>query len=453
MNENEILDFFTNFYHILDEKIETIEISEDEIRYIIKYKESGKPCFTFNREIDRDKMLCKYKKITISDENNEILKKKYYLLELIFTTAIKLDIRTIKIYDFPINREGLTDYLNGFNKSYQRRIKTQKQNYDSGQNLQIGVFQINIVGRNHFIPRGYMNQFQCKPNLIYNYRISETEFIDNFKTNPIKIENIMYLNHFYSLNMELFLKTIEDDFFHLRNRIIQKKEITWLKTEEKFSIIKYIFAQYIRTPLERNRIEKMTIYLLKDYLSYINKEDKKNRDIYVEIKALYLRLMTEDSIFNFLFPEKKERRELFNFYLSIKWKLINSMHMKFFTSDNPIVLYNNLYKPALPKHIDKSLKIPNSAILGTIRHHGLMEPGIQLYFPLTPNLCLLIYHSQLNQQFLSPIQINEQLLIQCHENILSSKEISKYLKRFLKRNIVERKEFLDLNLDVKIQEF
>ncbi len=128
--------------------------------------------------------------------------------------------------------------------------------------------------------------------------------------------------------------------------------------------------------------------------------------------------------------------------------------MDYFTSDNPIILYNNSYELIVNQDYINSLKTPNSKIFGTRRPHGLMEPGIQLYFPITPKLCILIYNRQSGQRLLNPVEINEQILIQCYQNILSPNNgITNFLKRKLNQKREEREKFVELHLNVQIKEY
>jgi hypothetical protein len=231
--------------------------------------------------------------------------------------------------------------------------------------------------------------------------------------------------------MELILKNIEDDFFVIRNKIISDNNIKRTSNEEKVSIVIYIFAQYIRTPLERNRFVNSARLMLESiYFNRVNQKIKKD-EIRIDFNENYIRKMIEEGMFQFLFPTPKENKilELINFYLKNEWRLILAEHMNFYTSDNPIILYNNCYESIADQDYIDSLKTPNSKIFGTRRPHGLMEPSIQLYFPITPKLCILLYNPQNGQTLLNPVEINEQILIQCHQNILSS---NNKIRNFLK---------------------
>ena len=366
---------------------------------------------------------------------------------------MRFDTATIKLQNFPINSKDMKRYLDDFNKSYQKRVKPQKEKF-SKENLSLlsGVYQITIVRNNHYIPQGYLKEFECKDktNYIYNFKLDEATFDKTSGDTPVKIEKILTFSHFYSLGMELILKNIEDDFYIIRDKIKSINNIT-ISYEEKKSIVRYIFAQYVRTPLERNRFISLAKFMLESiYFNKVN-EDK----VRIEFNKMFIRKIIEDGIFQFLFPTKENQNlKLFNFYLKNEWKLIKAVHMNFFTSDNPIILYNNSYEAIVNQDYIDSLKSPNSKIFGTKRPHGLMESGIQLYFPITPKLCILIYNRQSGQKILNPVEINEQILIQCYQNILSpNNEIINFLKRKLNQKKKERDKFVELHLNVQIKEY
>ena len=256
--------------------------------------------------------------------------------------------------------------------------------------------------------------------------------------------------------MELILKNIEDDFYKIRNKIISENTIKWIGNEEKLSIIRYIFAQYLRTPLERNRFVNQAGAMLKSI--YFNRNNRiiDKDELKIEFDEFYLRLRFEEGIYQFLYPSREVARkvDLIDFYKKNKWKLISAEHMKFYTSDNPIILYNDDYNLSINQNYIDTQKKPNAKIYGIRRPHGLMEPGIQLYFPMTPKLCILIFHPQPSQRLLNPVEINKEILIQCYQNILSSSNrIGNFLKRNLNQNIRKREKFVALHFYVKIEEF
>jgi len=449
---------YIQFSKLLDPNIETISLTESKSITKIYFKESHQLCFSFEYEGNIEKKLWIYRNIQIDGENGPLI-RKLYLLELFFTIPMRFDIQTIKIQNFPIDRNDMRGYLDDYTKSYQRRLIPQRESFTSDdETLLSGVYQITIVRRNHYIPQGYLREFQCedKSSYIYKFKVNETKFDESSGVNPVKIENIAYLPHFYSLNIELMLKDIEDAFYVIRNKIILDNSIEKIGYEEKISIMRYIFAQYIRTPLGRNRLEDLAECIVESY--YLVRFDKRitKDEIKIEFNELYIRLMVEDLMFQFLHPspDKTRQLELFNFYLDNNWKLISSEHMMFYTSDNPIILYNNSFEPIIDRDYIDTLKTANSKIFGTNRTRGLKEPGIQLYFPITPKLCLLIYNSQNEQRLLTPVEINEQILLQCYQNILSSNnEIRGFLKRKLSQNRKERENFVELHHNVKMTEY
>jgi len=454
----ELIQNYINFSKLLDPNIETISLTESKYRINIYFKESKKLCFSFEFECNKEKHIMIYQNIIIKGDNGTF-KRKFYLLELFFTLPMRFDFRTIKLQNFPINRKEMTKYLDDYNKSYQKRVVPQKENFSKNNlHLQTGIYQITIVRKNHYIPQGYLRKFECeeKPGFIYNFKLDKDKFNETSGEKPVKIENILYLPHFYSLCMELILKDIEDTFYPIRNKIITTNTIESLSYKEKISIIRYIFAQYIRTPLERSRFVNIARVMLESIFFNQDNQGIEKDKIKIEFNEIYIRKMIEDEMFQFLFPSSEENQilKLIYFYLENKWRLIFAKQMKFYTSDNPIILYNNSFESLVDQNYIESLKTPNSKIFGTKRPHGLMESGIQLYFPISTDLCILIYDPQTNQRLLNPVEINEQILIQCYQNILSSNnKIRNFLKRKLNQKKKEREKFIELYINGQIEEY
>ena len=451
INREEVKSFH-NYFHFsksLDPNIETVSLKEDKYKTNIYFKAPRKLCYSFEFEINKEKRIWTYRNVKIQEEN-KILLKKLYLLEIFFTVPMRFDIRTIKIQNFPINSKDMMRYLDDYNKSYQKRVKPQKEKFSKDDlSLLSGVYQITVVSNNHYIPQGYLREFKCedKANYVYNFKLDEATLDETSGDIPVKIEKILTSSHFYSLGMELILKNIEDEFYIIRDKIKSSNNIK-LSYKEKISTVRYLFAQYVRTPLERNRFINLAKSMLESV--YLTKDKIK-----IEFNEIYVRKMIEDDMFQFLYPTKDNQNlELLNFYLKNEWKLIKAEHMDFFTSDNPIILYNNSYDSMVNQDYINSLKTPNSRIFGTRRPHGLMEPGIQFYFPITPKLCILIYNRQSGQHLLNPVEINEQILIQCYQNIISSNNrITNFLKRKLDQKKKERAKFVELHLYVQVKEY
>ncbi len=396
MNEtgdNEVVEIFKKYIYVsqlLDPNIEMISLAENKLLNNIYFKDkeqkSRRLCFSFESEINKEKKIFTYRNIKIN-EGEDSLVRKCYLLEIFFTVPMRYDIQTIKIQDFPIDKNTMNEYLADYNKSYQKRVICQKEVFSKDNlSLRSGVYQITIVRKNHFVPHGYLKKFECeeKPGSVYNFTVNEAVLDECSGNEPLKIENLLYQSHFYSLGMELILKTIEDAFYSIRDNIIANNSIRGLSQEEKLAVVRYIFTQYTRTPLERNRFINIAKGMLIS-LYHLKVNQKSNNDkINVKFNEIYIRQLLEDDMFNFLYPtSNKQQLKLFKFYLESKWKLIPAVNMEFYTSDNPVILYNNSYERIIDQGYIRSLRTPNSKILETKRPHGLMEPGIQLYFPIT----------------------------------------------------------------------
>ena len=169
---------YVRFSKSLDPNIETISLTESKHLINIYFRESRKLCFSFEFEGNKEKKIWTYRNVVIEGENIALI-RKFYLLELFFTIPMRFDSHTIKIQYFPINRNDMKGYLVEFNKSYQKRVVPQKEIFSKDDlSLQSGVYQITIVRKNHYIPQGYLREFECqdKTGFIYNFKLNQATF-------------------------------------------------------------------------------------------------------------------------------------------------------------------------------------------------------------------------------------------------------------------------------------
>ena len=88
-------------------------------------------------------------------------------------------------------------------------------------------------------------------------------------------------------------------------------------------------------------------------------------------------------------PKEEDSRKAFaiaeetsKMIFSLEWNLSeNNFKTEFYTSDHPVVIYN-------PTRDEKMIK-----------GYGLQafkSPGLEIFFPLTPKLCLIIYEKEIS---------------------------------------------------------
>jgi len=219
----------------------------------------------------------------------------------------------------------------------------------------------------HYVPKLYLRNFSTKMKSNYIINCFDKSEQKIFLT---KIENIGCEKYFYNTSNDIN-QSIEKQFGNWEStlksaydEIIETEDFKKLSTLKFKSIALFFIIQYCRTKESRERIKDM-VKQVKEKLSknkLSNDLEKQLVDINSEetIKQMHIA-----SILSMI----RNGMKIIPF---MKWILIkNKTSMPFWTSDNPVTLYNPL----------------NFSPFGNL---GLKNRGIQLYFPLSPNLTLLI---------------------------------------------------------------
>ncbi|MCK5043587.1 DUF4238 domain-containing protein [Candidatus Pacearchaeota archaeon] len=235
----------------------------------------------------------------------------------------------------------------------------------------------NKVKRQHIVPATYLRKF-CflgeNKKVVYAFNKQTKQVI------CIQPEKICKLKEFYeSVEEEQILEEVFSSFEKEYNEIFNKiiKGINFLDQKDKEIIAKFTSLQFLRTESNKSSWSEIPNILL---------ETEKN------IAPLFKKQI-EDA----LNPEtirktnKKFILENFELFAEIilerKWILVRNKTKKpYWTSDNPITLYS-----------------PNK--FGGL---GLKSPESELYFPLSPEYCLLICDPEKCKYFPSEIESKEE---------------------------------------------
>ncbi len=217
----------------------------------------------------------------------------------------------------------------------------------------------NKVKRQHIVPTTYLRKFcfiDNGKNVLYalNKQTKEVRC-----TQPEKIGKI---KEFYeTVEENQTLEKVFSDFEKRYNEIFDKiiKGINFLSKEDKEIIAKFTSLQFLRTESTKNSWSEIPKILLE---TEKNIEPNFKKEIEDSLDLAKIRKTNRNFIL--------ENFELFSdIILERKWILvINKTRSPYWTSDNPITLY-----------------APNK--FGGV---GLASPESELYFPLSPNYCLLI---------------------------------------------------------------
>lgn len=128
-------------------------------------------------------------------------------------------------------------------------------------------------------------------------------------------------------------------------------------------------------------------------------------------------------LFNVFKDEKgnlQSPKEIINYIMDLGWNLTrNNLTREFYTSDHPIIIYNPIYE--------------ESRIIG-YGSDSYRTEGVEIYFPLTPRLCLILfdkirsnYRNHTSQRFVIEEEldwINTQIIANSHRIVFLERIIS-----------------------------
>lgn len=227
--------------------------------------------------------------------------------------------------------------------------------------------------RQHYVPQFYLKNFSSRKTVKAKKSFS-THFFDKptERTGMINIKNIAQENYFYGSKndqkLEDELSKIESRCSSIYGRIINNRDITILEFARNRSLMSlFLGVQFIRTKFFREAVSMHTAYIknkLLDEFDYLGEE----------LFSDFEEMLKEESKkkFHLDFLNYSSIADFAKLFLSKKWILLdNSTEIPFFTSDNPIVLFNPFN-------------------LGHFGNLGLLSQGIQIYFPLNNELCLCL---------------------------------------------------------------
>lgn len=217
----------------------------------------------------------------------------------------------------------------------------------------------------HYVSQFYLKWFAHIDGKKALINCFDKQSLKHFYTD---ITNIACEKYFYDAKKEDFqtvetsLAKIESRFNAAVSTLIKLRDAQKLSDEERYAIALFIATQYVRTKEFRETIKDMV-----DQTAVRLSGLKKSPQLEKEIKDA----QTNESIKKMHIDLLDQAPELAEIICQMKWIiLVNKTKTPFWTSDNPIVLHNE---------IDHSPR-------GNL---GLTCQGIEIHIPLTPNLLLI----------------------------------------------------------------
>lgn len=222
----------------------------------------------------------------------------------------------------------------------------------------------NKVKIQHYVPRVYLKNFSKFNNKEYYLWVFDKHTGKIFQTN---IQDIAFEKEFYDKIeedqiTEKALREIEGRYDKAITNLIETKSVQDLTNEHFEDILDFVTVQMLRTKETRIEFEQAAQQFLDKYDKELS--DELRKEVYETLEKDSLRKMHKDMI-----AEKETFKDIIR---KMKWMLvINKTNFPFWTSDSPVVKYNSI------DHFP----------YGNL---GLTSKGIEIHFPITPHLALLI---------------------------------------------------------------
>jgi hypothetical protein len=229
----------------------------------------------------------------------------------------------------------------------------------------------NIPKSEHYIPQFYLKNFTKKRD-----KKSPTYVLD-LKTNKIRgssIRKIAFENNFCNIktkdsnviiSIEEALSNIESKIAPSLEKLIYHLNPNILSGEERFQISSFFSLLLSRNPRQRELHKQITKEIKKKVGKKMTPEfEKKITSSENELKLLMFREI------------KMYLDEISPIFYKMNWSIgLGNFFARIHTSDNPLVRYN-----------PRKVKFRSTL--------GLLCEGIQLILPLTPSICLFMYHAK-----------------------------------------------------------
>jgi len=399
---------------------------------------------SFSQKFDQDEKF-----FTI--DNYNLTKASIYQLQEYLVFQLKVPIachaKKIVITGFPLSRQLTKEVLLIFENEYGNNFTVSKLQENAGVcDIEI---QITQPKRTHYIQQAYLRNFSSNTNewvvekkkkkaRIFSFDKLKDEIVNIGNTAPEKkygqrIESIAFEESFFSLGLEKFIAdNLEKKIPPILDKILLQNSISSLTTTEKKKLTKYIILTWNRPKESREYIKESYEKMIMATLEMAPDIDLPENAVPV-INEDYLRLAHESLIWDYL--DDSYKGNFIDRILNFKWLLVKTKNKNFFyTSDNPVIFYNSYYEKQKSKGNDfiaemrkKSLeKLKEDERVGEGLRQSSNHPerrpgvkGIELYFPISPQLSLILIDWHKGSKKLNPQQINEQIILQANKYIYS----------------------------------
>lgn len=218
----------------------------------------------------------------------------------------------------------------------------------------------------HYVPRLHLRRFSTKPDGDSVYCFDK----QNKRSFETSVGNTATENFFYDPKtklepeMEEFLEDLEGRVTNPYDKMVENESLSVLSEDNKEAVAEFLGVQMIRTRGERSSIQGI-IEGIEEQVGRENMTEELKEEIDETKKEDTLREMQNDLI-------KEAGGQFGDMLMKLDWHLfLNDSDLPYYTSDFPVVRHNELD-------------------FGPYGELGLMNRGVQVYFPLTPWVMLAI---------------------------------------------------------------
>lgn len=218
----------------------------------------------------------------------------------------------------------------------------------------------------HYVPRLHLRRFSTSPDSdTVNCFDKQNENSFTTSVDGTAVEDFFYDGkRELEPEMENFLENLESRVGGLYTRIVETESLDCLSQKEKVTFALFLGVQIVRTRGERSSIRGI-VESIEEKIPRENMAEEFREELDEAKKEESLREVQNNLI-------KDGATDFADMLMELNWHLfVNDTDLPYYTSDHPVVKHNELD-------------------FGPYGNQGLMSPGVQIYFPLTPWLLLSI---------------------------------------------------------------
>jgi len=235
----------------------------------------------------------------------------------------------------------------------------------------------------HYVPRLYLRSFCAHDKKREYLYCLDKASLKRFKTSIASVgveRDFFAARDDFTKSLEARFGRLESVFGNCYRRLIKTRTLGCLSSDDKMIISYYVAAQELRTKEFRQMLGDM-VRQLREHLS----KEKMSEELERQLN----KAMSNESIEGLHTSMLGDIPQFAETYGTMKWVLFKSRtSMSYWTSDHPVVRYNP---------VD----------LRPYGNMGLMNRGIQIYFPLTTRLILSFCDPELYAQIPSENNVTD----------------------------------------------